>query len=456
VHGELVWKQPTVAAILATLKNPAYAGAFVYGRTRQVRKESSPHAASQKRLPIHEWKSRVNDKYPASMSWETFEKIQAMLQDHDAEYDRNKTRGIPRPGAALLHGLVYCGACGHKRLVQYKHSTRDVCNHLRQQYGVRVCQYIPADPIDARVVETFFQALAPIELAVYAQALAAQAQTQKPRDHAHQQALERLRYHAALAQRQFNRVDPENRLVAAELEKRWEAALRDLKQAEATSRQQQPSPVIPFVLTADLKAAFTAIGQKLPQLWQMPVLSQPQKKALLRCLIDTVVIHRATRDHVHTRIVWKGGETTTIQIPITVGSLAELSSAKEMEQHILKLSCEGTSDQEIAKHVTDLGYRSPMRPLVLPSTVKSIRLKHSLFQKRSQSHPRSITGYLTVSQLAQALDISRHWVYDRIHNGCIHISKDAHTGLYLFPDTSATREMFKQLMAGTLHNVRFS
>jgi len=113
VHGELVWKKPTVAAILATLKNPAYAGVFVYGRTRQLRKASSPCDCSQQRLPIHEWNVRVHDKYPAYMSWETFEQIQAMLQDHDAAYDRNKTRGIPRPGAALLHGLVYCGECGH-------------------------------------------------------------------------------------------------------------------------------------------------------------------------------------------------------------------------------------------------------------------------------------------------------------------------------------------------------
>jgi DNA invertase Pin-like site-specific DNA recombinase len=169
-HGDLVWKQPTVAAILATLKHPAYAGAFVYGRTRQVRKDSSPRDCSQKRLPIHPWKIRVPDTYPAYMSWETFEKIQAMLQDKYAEYDRNNTRGIPRPGAALLHGLVYCGECGHTRLVQYKHSTRYVCHYLRQPYGVPVCQYIPADAIDACVVEAFFQALAPIELDVYARA----------------------------------------------------------------------------------------------------------------------------------------------------------------------------------------------------------------------------------------------------------------------------------------------
>jgi DNA invertase Pin-like site-specific DNA recombinase len=456
VHGELVWKKPTVAAIIATLKNPAYAGAFVDGRTRPVRKASAPHAASQQRLPIPEWKIRVNDKYPAYSSWETFEKIQAMLQDNDAEYDRNKTRGIPRPGAALLHGLVSCGECGHKMLVQYKHSTRYLCNHLRQQYGVPVCQYIPADPIDACVVEAFFQAVSPIELDTYARAMAEQHQARRQVDHAHAHTLERLRYQAALAQRQFNRVAPDNRLVAAELEHRWEAALRELKQAEDVYAQHQQTPVTPLGLTAELRAAFSAIGPNLPQIWHTPIASQQQKKALLRCLIDKVVLHRATRDQVHTRIVWKGGETTTCEIPIPVGAFTELSSANEMEQLILQLSSAGKTDQEIVMHLTALNYRSPMGQSVLPSTVKTLRLKHHMFQKRSQSHPRSIAGYLTVPQIAPALDLTKHWIYDRIRTGCIQITKDAQTGLYLFPDKPSTLEMFKQLVNGQFYNLRFS
>ncbi len=104
--GDVVWKKPTVSALLAVLKNPAYAGSFVYGRTRTIRTGPGPRQASQKKLPIAEWRIRVPDKYPAYISWETYERIQAMLQDNYAEYDRNKTRGVPRPGAALLHGLI--------------------------------------------------------------------------------------------------------------------------------------------------------------------------------------------------------------------------------------------------------------------------------------------------------------------------------------------------------------
>src|SRR5215510_3128720 len=241
--GDVQWRRPRVAAILAILKNPAYAGAFVYGRTRTVRTGAGPRQAAQKKLPIEQWRIRVNDKYPAYISWQTYEQIQAMLKDNYAEYDRNKTRGIPRPGAALLHGLVYCGECGHKMVVQYKTGTRYLCNYLRQQYHVPVCQHIPGDPVDATVVQAFFAALAPMELDAYQRAVVAQQQMEAASVRAHLQQLQRLRYQAALAQRQFEHVDPANRLVAAELERRWETALRDLRQAEEAGQHHPQSGV---------------------------------------------------------------------------------------------------------------------------------------------------------------------------------------------------------------------
>jgi DNA invertase Pin-like site-specific DNA recombinase len=401
--GDVVWKKPTVAAILFILKNPAYAGAFVYGRSRTTRDPSGK--ATTKRLPMEEWRICVRDKYPPYVDWETFEKIQAMLQDNYAEYDRNKSRGIPRPGTALVHGIVYCGECGHKMVVQYKDYSSYICNYLRQQYSVPVCQNIPTGPVDDCVVEAFFKALSPIELDVYAQAVADQRQALERIDRAHLQQLERLRYESALAQRQFVRVDPDNRLVAAELERRWETTLSQLKQAEETYALQQQNPATLPALPPDLKVAFTAVGQKLPEIWlQLP---HQTKKALLRCLIDKVVIHRPVRDSVQVRIVWKGGDTTTRHVPIPVGSFADLSTADEMENIILDLSRQGKTDEEIAEHLTALGHRSPMDPQrVLPSTVKIVRLKHGIFQKRSQSHPRRIEGYLTVSQICKALDIS--------------------------------------------------
>ncbi len=190
----------------------------------------------------------MKDKYPAYVTWDTFEKIQEMLRDNHAEYDRNKTRGVPRDGEALLHGIVYCGACGHKMVVQYKSGTRYLCNYLRGQYRTPVCQYIPANPVDAKAVAAFFEALAPAELDIYARTIATRHEADCTMLRAQAQQVERLRYRTALAERQFDQVDPANRLVAAELERRWEETLRDLRQAEAALVKAQAENEVPLQL----------------------------------------------------------------------------------------------------------------------------------------------------------------------------------------------------------------
>src|SRR2546428_9085567 len=333
--GDLVWKAPRVAAVLSILKHPAYAGAFTYGRSRTLRREATQARPSITRLPQEQWRICIPDVYPPSISWETYTQIQTMLQDNHAEYDRNNTRGIPRPGKALLHGLVSCGECGHKMVVQYKGGTRYICHYLRQQYRTPVCQYIAADPVDTRVVDAFFQALSPVELDVYAQALAKRQQQAERIAKAQAQHLERLRYEAAYCERQFRHVDPAHRHVAAELEHAWEVALQALKQAEAAQQQRAQSGTPPEkALSPTLQEAFRAIGQRLPALWPTDVLSQAQRKALLRCLIDKVVIQRARRDQIHTRIVWRGGETTTFEVPVAVGGPPGLPGAHETGQQI--------------------------------------------------------------------------------------------------------------------------
>ena len=287
--------------------------------------------------------------------------------------------------------------------------------------------------------------------------MAGQQETDEKIDQAHQQQLERLRYQAALAERQFNQVDPDNRLVAAELEKRWEVALRELKQAEESYAQKRQERTNPIVLPPKLREAFTNIGQQLPQIWPQDVLTREQKKALLRCLIDKVVVDRAVPDRVQTRIVWRGGDTTRFEIPVPVGSFADLSAATEMEEIILDLSRQGKTDEEIADHLTALGHRSPMRTdAVLPSTVRYIRLKRGIFLVRSQSHPRQIPGHLTLPQLARLLDVKPHWLYHQINKGHIQATKDEQTGLYLFPDNPDTLVAFQQFKEGKIKNLRFS
>ena len=126
-----------------------------------------------------------------------------------------------------------------------------------------------------------------------------------------------------------------------------------------------------------------------------------------------------------------------------------------MEKEILDLAHQGQTDEEIAALLTRRGYRSPKHAAVLPSTVRILRLRHRLLRNRSQSHPRRIPGSLTVSQIAQSLEIPAHWIYDRIHNGIIKVTLDSRRRLYLFPDQPKTITLFKQLRAGKLQKLRF-
>jgi hypothetical protein len=341
-------------------------------------------------------------------------------------------------------------------VLQYKGGVRYLCNHMRQQFGDPVCQYLPADPIDAQVLRAFFAALSPLELDAYSEARAVQAKTQRSVDKAQNQQVQRLRYQAALAERQFLQVDPDNRLVAAELESRWEEALQAITQAEAHQRDAaQASESQAEDIAPELREAFTALGERLPAIWDQGLLRHEQQKSLLRCLIDKVVVHRTRRDQLHLRIVWKGNLVSTFDVPVSVHALAHYSQSDTLIQRILTLFDDKLSDEEIASQLTAEGLRSPMRDRVLPSTVKTIRLRHGRMALRHQSHPRHFTGFLTVPEVAKVLAVPRHWLYDRIHNGAIRVQRDPTTRLYLFPDKPSTIKLLRQLHDGLLNSVRF-
>ena len=366
-----------------------------------------------------------------------------MLHDNYAEYARNKTRGVPREGKALLHGITYCGECGHKMCVQYKGGTQYLCNHLKQQTGAPVCQRIGGDAIDNAVVSWFFEALSVAEIDVATAALQSTDAEHAQVIAAHQQQVERLLYESQRTERQFMQSDPENRLVTGELERRWEASLRELKSAEEELdrlRHDAPSYIIP----EDLLDMLRDVGPRLPELWNAKLLSGAQKKALLRSLIDKVVIHRLAPDQVQTRVVWRGGATTSDVVRVTVGKFAWLSGAAEMEATIKQMTAEGQSDAAIAEHLTATGHRSPRADKVLESTVRLTRLRLGILRTTHQSHPRRVEGFLTIPQLAEKLGISRWWISDRIRNGTIKTKKDEKVKCYLFPDTP---EMLAELNA---------
>lgn len=237
--GQLLWKRPTADAIYTILQNPAYAGAFVFGRQTLSSERRPGQRGRTLRRPPAEWTVIHHNVYPAYITWEDFMANQQRLADTASNYTR-RLRGAARDGAALLAGLVVCGHCGRQMRTAYKPKTRYFCQGLTATHGGPSCLHVEGAHIEAAVVEAFFAALAPAELDLLQEVLAA---ARADREHLLQQQAEqvaRAEYEARLAQRQYLAVDPDNRLVAAELERRSRAGAPDARGGARRSRPGGP------------------------------------------------------------------------------------------------------------------------------------------------------------------------------------------------------------------------
>jgi hypothetical protein len=245
--------------------------------------------------------------------------------------------------------------------------------------------------------------------------------------------LERKRYAAALAERQFNRVDPDNRLVAAELERRWEAALTEVRAAEDALAQQAGShPVVQIGIDKALQGKVVSLTGRLPQIWADPTTTDAQRKALLRCLVDKVVLDRGEHDVASVRIVWRGGAATNLQVRRRVNAVGKLTRGMEMRDQTLALARAGMYDDQIAAALTIEGHRSPNSEAeVLPITVQRIRHAAGIPITMQRTRWTHDPGVLTAPELAAKLGIPVNWLYVQIRKGKLFVDRQP-SGAYLF------------------------
>jgi len=453
-HGELRWTRATVSAVTRILKNPAYAGAFVYGRKR-MKAQPGPGGGRQKAArKMQDWRIVVKDRYPAYVDWATYEKIQAILADNRAEYMRTKSRGTPRDGELLLQGIAWCARCGHKMFVRYKGGGEYVCNQLRTQQGLPGCQSLRAAPIDEAVGKAFLAAVAPAEIDALSRANRARRRCDETVIRAAEQQLERKRYQVALAQRQYDKVDPDNRLVAAELERRWEAALMELKAAEEAFAARQAAPTEgPAGLDRTLASKVIALAGRLPALWADPETGDARRKALLRCLVEKVVLERGSHDVAQVRVVWRGGAVSELAVVRPVTGLASLTRGTEMRERILELARIEMPDDEIAATLTREGHRSPTDPdRVLAITVQRIRLAAGLKMNAQRTRWRHPPGLLGITAMAERMGIPAKWLYVQIRTGRLLIERQPN-GAYLFEDIPEVIGALHRLRSRTVERV---
>jgi DNA invertase Pin-like site-specific DNA recombinase len=453
-HGDLRWVRATVSAVASILKNPAYAGAFVYGRTRPRAVPRDGRPAGRAPRPMAEWRIVVKDRYPSYIDWPTYERIRGIIGDNRAEYMRTKTRGSPRDGELLLHGIAWCARCGYKMYVRYKSGGEYVCNHLRALEGQPTCQCIHAERIDAAVADAFLAALAPAEFDALSRACRVQRQVDTALRSSVERQLERKRYAAALAERQFNRVDPDNRLVAGELERRWEATLSEVRAAEeALARQSAPQSISQMAIGKALDSKIVVLAGRLPQIWSDPATTDAQRKALLRCLVDKVILDRGKHDIALVRIVWRGGAVSDLEVKMRVNSVARLTRGMEMQTRVLDLARAGMHDDEIAATLTKEGHRSPNCPDdVRPNTVRRIRRGARIIVATQRSRWTHDPNLLSAPELATKMNIPVNWLYVQIRQNHLLIDRQP-SGAYLFQNAPAVLDGVRDLRNHTISNL---
>jgi len=420
--GELLWKKPSAAAIYDILTNPAYAGAFVYGRrprdpTRQV---PGRPATGIVRKPMSEWICIKQDVYPAYITWDQYLANQARLRDNGLRRLEHtlQGQGAPRQGAALLQGLATCGECGHIMRTAYKPGVRYVCHGLAKEFAEPTCAHLHGPSIERLVVQAFFAALQPAQLDAMEALLAQRRQERAQMERHWEQQIQRATYEAHLARRRYESVDPENRLVAGELERRWEEKLVAVRETEETTKRFSQEPIAP-ALNADLRHQLEHIAQALPALWDSHRLGNEHKKQLLRSLIAKVILNRVAPDRVEVKIVWVSGHFSVDYVTPPIHRQADVSRYDELVSRIHDLWLEGYHDTDIAATLTQEGFHSARSPNeVSEATVKKIR-RQNQWPSNYHRHRLSdkIDGCWTIHGLCKELGIDRDWFYRRIYNG---------------------------------------
>jgi DNA invertase Pin-like site-specific DNA recombinase len=440
--GAILWKPPTEAAIYAILHNPAYAGAFVYGRHRRHPASRPGQQAPRIHCAMDDWSTIHQDVYPAYIGWEEFMTNQARLTDNASRYVE-RTRGAARAGNALLAGLVVCGRCGRQLHVEYKTHHHYVCSALSKEYGAPLCLYLDGASLDAVVVDAFFRALQPAELDLLDEVLAAQQADHARLAQQYADQVTRAEYEARLAQRQYQAVDPDHRLVAAELERRWEVALRALVEAREAAERFSPAPSAP-PLDPVLRVQLRDLSTHLPILWTDGRLTPAQKKELLRSLIRRVVLTRPHADTVEAMVVWISGAMTPLTVHPPVHRDADLANYERLVERIGALSAAGYHDRAIAQRLTAEGFRSARSPHVPTTLVTRLRRRQGHTSLTTQFRGQEqIAGQWTVWGLSHALQVDRNWLYVRIHAGSIPATRHPVTGHYLIPDDPALLERLR-------------
>jgi DNA invertase Pin-like site-specific DNA recombinase len=356
-RGQLECRPPTRATLARMLHHPIYAGAYSYGRrcVDHKRMASDGVKAKIRDVPMSKWKVLLTDRLPAYITWEHYLANQERLLQN--RYQPGSV-GAPRSGKALLTGILVCGACGRRMHASYRSKSTAYYECMRRQLEGSDCRGLSSSVIDDLVTGQVLRALEPAALELSLKAIE-NVQRERQRLHRHwEQRLERASYEVQRAERQYQTVEPENRLVARSLEQQWEKTLRELRDLrEEYDRFLNAQP--PRV-TEEERSRILAVSADIPTLWHAPETTARERKEIIRLLTERIVVDvRPGTERAQVAITWRGGQTTRYEIARTVSRYESLGDYDRMMDRILQLRREGKTIKELASQLTREGFRTP-------------------------------------------------------------------------------------------------
>lgn len=421
--GELEWHRANGPSLYNLFANPIYGGAYVWGARRVDRRRQQPGRPGTGRRPfrIEEAEVFLPGRIPAYISWEQYLRNQAQIRSNRADH-----RGPVRAGTALLSGLLVCGRCGLRMVASYNnngHTSRYACVHMASSYAQPRCQSLKGAPLDALIARLVLQALEPAALEA-SLAVAGDLQAERQAVDRHWQLrLERTRYAVERARRQYDAVEPENRLVARTLERGWEEALAEQARLEADYEQFQRQQ--PQAASAAELAAITRLSRDLPAIWHADTTTQEARQTIVRLLLERVLVEVVDgSEQVRVQCHWHGGHRTAHALRRPVARLTALSTYQDLVARAGELHHAGHGSAAIAEILNQEGWRpakrrdtfnAPMvRRLLLKAGVAEVK-----YRRRKPELQRAPDEW-TIRELAEHIGMPESTLYTWVQQRRLH------------------------------------
>jgi DNA invertase Pin-like site-specific DNA recombinase len=417
----LRWAMPAYQWLQRLLTSPLYAGAYVYGK-RQVEERLDAAQQPIKRMrkrPPEQWLVLIRDHHEGYVDWETYERNQRQIASNRRG---GPGLGAPRGGDSLLQGLVVCGQCGRRMKVAYgsRHRTLHYrCVSRRRQTGGPVCQSLGGRRLERAVEQVLLQALEPLGVEAMIEAAAAHVRASEAERLRWRQQVERAGYECQLAQRQYEAVDPANRLVARELERRWEVALLELEAVRAKADAALQALEQP--LTAHDRQRLERYARDLPRLWRAETTRPEDRKRIARALIEMVVVTaQQEAPNVEAVVHWKGGETTRVAVQKGRSGVHRYATEPQVLELVRELA-QQFSDEQIARILSRKHLKTSKGLPFSTKRVTNLRMTHKI---AGTMKPKLLPEHVfTAEHAAELLGVNCSTVIRWVEAGLLHGSQ---------------------------------